>query len=132
LSQGQLDAVGNYELIYTATDEAGNSRTARRFVRVYPRDALTVTLNGIKTDMNGTVILSGTSRISIGIANLPGGTGEPVTVFLKAGIRTAGQMKSGAERIEGLELNLTDEGFYTLYMVTQSRVSYLTYFYLEP
>ena len=132
LSQGQLDAVGNYELIYTATDEAGNNRTARRFVRVYPRDALTVTLNGIKTDENGTVILSGMSRVSIGIANLPGGPGEPVTVSLKAGIRTAGQMKSGAERIEGLELNLAEEGFYTLCLVTQSRVSYLTYFYLEP
>ena len=132
LSQGQLDAVGNYELTYTATDEAGNSRTASRFVRVYPRDALTVTLNEIKTDANGTVILSGTDRVSIGIANLPSGPGEPVTVFLKAGIRTAGQMKSGAQRIEGREISLADEGFYTLYLVTQSRVSYLTYFYLEP
>ncbi|MEA4890063.1 MAG: hypothetical protein VB070_11425 [Clostridiaceae bacterium] len=129
LTQEQLDKVGNYPLIYTATDGAGNITTATRYVRVYDKNELAVTLNGVKTDAGSTIILSGTDTVTLAIANLT--AGEPYTVYLKDGRRTAGQMKSGTETIAGSTFKISRDGFYTLFIVTQSREAYITYFYVQ-
>jgi hypothetical protein len=51
---------------------------------------------------------------------------------MKSGRRTEGQMKTGASLIDGgTKIAITDEGFYTIYVVSQSRRTYLTYVYVQ-
>jgi hypothetical protein len=51
---------------------------------------------------------------------------------MKAGRRTEGQMKSGASLLDSsLNITITDDGFYTIYVVAQSRRTYLTYVYVQ-
>ena len=128
--QARLDGTGTESVKYTATDEAGNSRTVARSVRIYPKDELIVTVNGQKTEESSTTVFVGETRFTVSIENLPGGQGEPVKIYLLAGRHTAGQMKSLSKEV-GREFTVAGKGYYTLYVVPQSRQAYLTYLYIQ-
>lgn len=122
---------GVYEVTYTAEDEAGNTRNATRFVRVYSKDELEVLVNGIKTFRDGTTTVK-SKNIRISVTNPLGD--EPYTVYIKKGIVYEGQMKYGYSIVRpdaGGSFTVTsDDCFYTLYIVTQSRQTYLTRIYV--
>lgn len=131
-SQVDLNKPGVYTVTYTAEDEAGNRTTATRYVRVYSKLELEVLLNGKKTYENETLALS-SQNITITVNNPLKGK-EPYTIYLGRGILTEGQIKrnSSVVKPDGAgRFTVPSKGFYTLYIVTQSRQSYLTIIYVE-
>ena len=130
----RLDTVGLYPVTYTVTDAAGNSGSAVRYMRVYSKLLPLVLIDGERAEPDGTSAVSIGSHI-LAVRNLAAvapGLQEPYTVKLRRGICTAGQMKyfPGTVPIGGDGgFTLTEQGFYTLYIVTQSRASYLTILY---
>ena len=56
-------------------------------------------------------------------------SGESFKVYYKKGIRKAGSMKNAKVSKNG-KLKDLDLGFYTLYVVTQNKESYLTYLFI--
>src|SRR5690606_30342333 len=121
----------------TATDEAGNRATATRYLKVYAKDELDVTINDLKADNGGTTGVSGTT-VNIKVDLPPSFQGEPYTVFYREGIKTAGQMKNNAT-VLAPAAGLTDsytftasaDGFYTIYIVRQDREAFLTKIYVQ-
>lgn len=144
------NTVGEYIVTFTATDEQGNSTTIERYVRVYGASDLLLSVKGAddadfrETGYMNTLIL--TSReVTLRVGNLRGDSEkgyEPFTLTVKKGIKTAGQMKNNAEKApearmstDGLAMetsfNFEGSGYYTVYIVTQDRTTYLTYLYIE-
>lgn len=124
-----LTRPGVYTVEYTALDEAGNQGYAKRFVRVYSKNEIEVLVNGQKTYMNETTIVE-SKTLSVTV-NSPM-TDEPYTVYLCRGINSEGQMKSNYTIIKpGQSFTVDSRGFYTLYIVTQSRQTYITKIYVE-
>lgn len=127
----KLDMPGVYKVTYTAEDEAQNSATMTRFVRVYSKDELEVLLNGKKTTSGGTTTLT-SKTIKISLRNPLGD--EPYTIYLGKGIKTEGQMKREYTIIKpdaNSGFTVPQTGFYTMYIVTQSRKTYITKIYIE-
>lgn len=126
-----LTTPGVYKVPYTVQDEAGNTSTTSRFVRVYSKDELDVLLNGKKTSSGGTTTLT-FNTITISVQNPLGD--EPYTIYLSRGIKTEGQMKKDYTIIKPDatgSFTVSSDGFYTLYIVTQSRQTYLTKIYID-
>jgi hypothetical protein len=121
---------GIYKVTYTVRDEAGNTAAATRFVRVYSRDELDVLLNNKKTTSGNTTTLT-SKTITISVKNPLGD--EPYTIYLSRGIKTEGQMKKDYTIIKPDatgNFTVSSAGFYTLYIVTQSRQTYITKIYI--
>ena len=57
-------------------------------------------------------------------------TGESFKVYYKKGIQKAGAMKK-ADVVKDGKLTDLEAGFYTLYIVTQNKETYLTYIYID-
>ncbi len=129
-SQNDLDTVGVYAVTITAADKAGNSREAQRFIRVYPKDEPEVLVNGQKTDNDGTTVIIGTYDLKISV-DIPDFAGEPYTIYMRKGDKTAGQMKRNATVVEGGTFTVNEDGYYTLYIVRQNREIYLTRLYIQ-
>jgi len=126
-----LSQTGTYTVTYTATDEAGNPATGIRFVVVYPQNELDVSINGKRVEIGGTAVLS--SRTVTFSLNDPVGN-EPYTVYLRSGIRSEGQMKYGAlvwTPDSSGNYTLPGNGFYTVYLITQSRETYIVTLYVQ-
>jgi len=127
----KLNKTGVYNVVYTAVDEAGNSAEATRFVRVYSKDELDVLLNGMKTFNDGTITVN-SKNIKITVNNPLGA--EPYTIYLRKNIRYEGQMKYDYTIIRpdanGSFSVPSDNCYYTLYIVTQSRQTYITRIYV--
>jgi hypothetical protein len=129
VSGAVLNGPGYTTVFYTAADEAGNQRVMARDIRVYPADEIIVSVNGVKTEPGSTTVLRAASEYKLTIENLASDK-EPVKIYLRRGRFTAGQMKSDASRIDNT-FTVSDKGYYTLYIVSQSRQAYLTYLYIE-
>ena len=128
-----LSIPGQYTVAFTATDLAGNATTAKRYVKVFSADEIRVEVNGIRTESNGTAVLDD-QDVALAVSKLPTGDGEPYRVYLRKGMWTAGQMKGVTPLVltQAGGFTLPDSGsFYTLYIVTQNRGTYLTYLYLQ-
>ncbi|MBQ7600402.1 MAG: hypothetical protein IJU57_07030 [Clostridia bacterium] len=127
-----LTEPGIYEVTYTVTDSTGHDGTATRYVRVISKLLPEIKIDGILTEYNGTLGMKpGTHTIEIG--NL-GIANEPYKIKLIRGIWSVGQMKYVNESVavnDDGTFTLTGEGFYTLYILTQSRVGYITTIYVE-
>nr|MCR4804391.1 DUF5011 domain-containing protein [Clostridia bacterium] len=128
----QLNRPGVYTVIYTAADNAGNVATAARSVKIISASLPAVTVDGDPTELNGTLSISvGRHQLSVGNLQIPG---EPCRVILVKGRWSEGQLKLVDEGLavdESGWFDLDAEGFYTLYILTQSRQSYRTLLYAE-
>jgi hypothetical protein len=119
-------------VVYTVTDEAGNTATATRSVKVISTNLLKVAVDGQLTELNGTISIT-LGGHTLSVSNLPKAS-EPYTVTLVRGIWSEGQLKRVSEGIavdDGGNFTLDEAGFYTLYILTQSRQSYRTLLYAE-
>ncbi len=125
-----LSEVGVHEITFTATDEAGNAATARRYVRIYDKDEPQILINGVKTYRGETVIVK-SSDITVSIDKLTEQVGEPYSVYIRNGVWREGQMKTRSEKLDSLNFTAASGNYYTLYIVTQSRQTYLTTFYVQ-
>ena len=127
LSEKQLNNQGIYEVEYVLTDSVGNKRTVNRYVKVISSANLKVRVNGELTQSCDTTILfDNTVDITLEKSKR---SGESFKVYYKKGIRKAGSMKNAKVSKNG-KLKDLDIGFYTLYVVTQNKESYLTYLFI--
>jgi hypothetical protein len=126
-----LSLPGQYQVAFAATDKAGNTTTARRYVKVFDANAVKVMVNGTLTEP-GAVTALDDLQVTLEISKMPMGDNEPYKVYLRKGKWTAGQMKGlkPLDRTDGFTLPARDS-FYTLFIVTQNRGTYLTYLYTE-
>ncbi len=129
-TQMDLNTPGVYTITIRVTDKAGNTKEAQRFIRVYSKNEPEVLVNGIKTDHMGTTVILGTYELEL-LVNIPDFGNEPYIVYIKKGDKTAGQMKRDAQVITGSRYTVTENGYYTLYIVRQNREVYLTKLYIE-
>lgn len=127
LSEKQLNNQGIYEVEYVLTDSVGNKRTVNRYVKVISSANLKVRVNGELTQSCDTTILFD-NNVDITLEKSKR-SGESFKVYYKKGIRKAGSMKN-AKVIKNGKLKDLDIGFYTLYVVTQNKESYLTYLFI--
>ncbi len=125
-----LTTAGVHTITYSATDKAGNKATGKRYLRIYPASEPQILLNGIKTFSKEVTLLKD-NTITLSVSNLPGGDGEPYTVYLRQGRWSEGQMKRNYDVIDTAEFTVDKNKYYTLYIVTQSRGTYLTNFYVQ-
>jgi len=134
LSTLNPEQVGTYTVTCTAMDEAGNCATATRTVRVYDRNTPGLVLDGREYQPESLAVLSaGEHSIRVtGLSEIGAGELEPCTIYLRSGIRTAGQMKdsSRADRVSGGTIRL-NPGYYTIYVVTQSRRTFRVILFAE-
>lgn len=125
-----LNVPGVYQVTYNVTDSAGNVGEAVRLVRVLSDKLPEIRIDGELTELNGTFSLKPGSH-TLSVSNLGSAT-EPYTVKLVKGIWSEGQLKYVTVGIPvGTDgsFTLSAEGFYTLYLQTQSRISYRTMLY---
>jgi len=133
IREWELSTPGVLEFRVLAEDEAGSQTILPAKLRVYGLDELQVQVNGLAARQNGTLFVSGkeSRQIAIALENVPTGTGgqEPYRLYWRKGLRTEGQMKYGTV-FDG-SFTAAEDGFYTIYVVTQSRASFLTHIYIE-
>ena len=127
-----LDTVGVYPVTYMVEDTAGNIGQAVRYVKVIDKNQPVITVDGVLTEQNGvTSIKVGAHTLSVSGLQT---ANEPYTLKLVKSIWSSGQMKrvSGGITV-GADGSFTIDaaGFYTLYIVTQSRQTYRTLLYVE-
>ena len=125
-----LTKAGYYEVPYSVTDTAGNVGQAVRAVRVLSADLPEIRVDGVICELNGTTdVRPGVHKLTVD--NLAA-VGEPYTVKLVKGIWSEGQLKYvtvGMPVAADGSFTISGEGFYTLYILTQSRMSYRTLLY---
>ncbi len=121
--------VGLYPLKYTAQDQAGNRISIERTLYIMAEGTPLVTVNGEAAQPYGTTIIRG-KDVSLAIDGLEADV-SLLTIKLKSGIKTVGQMKYGTTTITDMDFRIDDEGFYTIYIRTQDRVEFVTYIYVE-
>lgn len=132
LSAFDVNTPGEYSVIYTAKDKAGNETKAERFVLVVGENEATLRVNGKDTTYMGTVIID-SADLEFEVGNLANyeGVYEPYSLYIKKGYKTAGQMKNDSTKVTDNKITVTDSGIYTVYIMTQSRNQYITYLYIE-
>ncbi len=135
LTQQQLNTPGAYRITYTAADSAGNTKTVERTVNVYDKAQPTMLINSIKADDGGTLFFT-TDAIEVTVELPDAGNGtEPFKLYYAAGLKTAGQMKTAGKLLMvnsgQTTFTASEEGFYTLYMVIQSRKTLITHIYVQ-
>ena len=130
-----LTTVGIYKVIYTAKDDAGNTKTAVRYVSVYDKNNPGIYIDGIFIEAEGTTIIkAGEHEITVdNIAEIAPGVLEPYTIKISKGISSIGQMKfKRADVLIGSEGKFTiTPGFYTVSVTTQSRKTFRAILYVE-
>lgn len=130
----QLSSPGELTIRVLAEDAAKNQTTLTATLRIYAQNELQVRVNGLLARQNSTLFVGGKGSrlITVTLENAPTGDGgpEPYRIYWRKGLCTAGQMKYGASLEDG-SFTAPEDGFYTIYVVTQSRASYLTHIYLE-
>lgn len=116
----KLDTAGIYTVVYTVTDEAGNVNQVNRFVQVIGEDTTCICIDGVLVMPDSTAVIKpGTHTLTLKNGN------EPYSIKARKGIRTSGQMKylksSSLSFDENGEFSVSNEGYYTVQVTTQSR-----------
>lgn len=125
-----LTTAGQYTVIYTVTDAAGNKTAANRFVRVIGSDTVCLNIDGKLILPDSTAVLRpGTHTLTLT------GSSEPYSIKARKGILSAGQMKylsgSSLSFDENGKFSVTATGYYTLLVTTQSRQTIRILLYVE-
>ena len=127
----RLDTAGQYTVTYTVSDKAGNVATATRIVRVIGADTVCINIDGKLVMPNSTAVL----RPGDHTLTLENNGTEPYSVKARAGVLSAGQMKylSGSSLSFDASGNftVTNPGYYTLLVTTQSRQTIRILLYVE-
>jgi hypothetical protein len=136
LSGIDLDTVGVKRVTYKAWDDAGNTASATRFIRVYDKDLPAIMIDGEFVENGSTYALTkGEHKLTMDkLKEITAGEGEPYTVKIKKGMASAGQMKyfkSDVAIASDGSFSLDSKGFYTLYVVTQSRSAFIATLYVQ-
>ena len=114
---------------YTVQDQAGNRISIERTLYIMAKGTPLVTINGEAVQPYGTTIIRG-KEVSLAIDGLENDL-SMLTIKLKSGVKTVGQMKYGTTTITDMDFRIDEEGFYTIYIRTQDRVEFVTYIYVE-
>lgn len=119
---------GLYELVYSAADSAGNVVEKYRTLYIMEEDAAVLYVNGEPALPFGRIVVdSHDLKLSVeGYDDL-----DLVTIKIRDGFRSVGQMKHSTTTIENLETTVSQNGFYTIHVRTQDRAEYVTYLYVE-
>lgn len=128
----KLDTAGQYTVIYTATDAAGNVTTATRIVRVIGADTACVSIDGKLVMPESTAVLRlNPPDHTLTLEN----STEPFSIKARAGILSAGQMKYLSGSSLSFDANgnfsVATPGYYTLLVTTQSRQTIRILLYVE-
>ena len=130
-----LAVVGIYNVQYTVKDEAGNVTTAVRYVSVYDKNNPGIYLDGMLIEPEGTTVLkTGAHNLQVShIQEIAPGVLEPYTVKISKGILTIGQAKNARADVQiGSDGAFTiTPGFYTVSVITQSRMTFRAILYVE-
>lgn len=119
---------GIYELTYRAVDSSGNVGKAYRNLYIMEEGAAVLYINGKPALPYGrTYIFSKELKLTLDGFENP----DLLTVKIRDGFRSVGQMKHSTTTIENMETTVPKNGFYTIYMRTQERAEYVTYLYVE-
>ena len=133
ISAVDLSLPGVYEVIYNVEDLAGNVGENSRYVKVIDKDLPMLVVDGETTEENGTTVVEGGAH-KLTVSGLKDAA-EPYTILVVKGLYSRGQMKvfhEGLDIGEDGSVQLTQKGFYTVLLTTQSRQTYRTLLYVEP
>lgn len=131
-----LEEAGLYEVPYTVADTAGNDGIATRYVRVFDKNLPGITIDNALTEQNGTSAISAGEHVLKvqGLREIAPGDMEPYELKICKGLLTEGQAKyfpSAVSVNPDGKFTIEAKGFYTIYIITQSRQSYRTLLYVE-
>ncbi len=119
---------GLYELTYRATDSAGNTAVTNRTLYIMEEGMMALYVNGVPALPFVRTVIKGYD-LSFDVENF--GNEELLTMKIRSGIKSLGQMKRYTTSIENMETTVSEGGFYTIYVRTQERAEYVTYLYVE-
>ena len=128
LTEKQMNEQGIHEVTYLLSDRVGNEKLVKRYVKVISSANLKITANGESLLPCDTTILK-ENRADL-VLEKSRRTGESFKVYYKKGIQKAGAMKK-ADVVKDGKLTDLEAGFYTFYIVTQNKETYLTYIYID-
>ncbi len=123
-SKVNTDVPGDYEVMYSATDSAGNEAQYIRYITVYDPTKFNVAING-KMPMAGTVTL-GSKNMKITAIN----SAEIVNVQILPGKKLMGDFKSINEFVD-LSYNFSERGWYSVYITDVECNNILVYVFAE-
>lgn len=128
LTEDDLSNQGIHEVTYVLTDHVGNKRKVTRYVKVISSANLLVKANGkLMVACDTTIVSDKSAEITLEKSRRKG---ESFKIYYRKGIRKAGSLKNAKVSKDGKLTNL-EKGFYTLYIVTQNKETYLTYLYIN-
>lgn len=127
LTEANLNNQSIHEVKYVLKDSSGNQRIVTRYVKVISSANLKIKANGELMSSCDTTILN-ENEVTLTLEKSKR-KGESFKVYYKEGIRKAGSMKNAKSTKKGKITNL-ENGFYTLYIVTQNKETYLTYLFI--
>ena len=119
---------GLYELTYRTSDSAGNVTSIDRTLYIMDEDMTVLYVNGIPALPFGRTVLE---ERDLSFETNGFGDESLLTIKIRSGIKSAGQMKRYTKTIENMETSVSEGGFYTIYVRTQERAEYVTYLYVE-
>ena len=126
-----LNTAGQYTVTYTVSDKAGNVTNATRIVRVIGAGTVCINIDGKLVMPNSTAVL----RPGDHTLTLENNGTEPYSVKARAGVLSAGQMKylsgSSLSFDASGKFTVTNPGYYTLLVTTQSRQTIRILLYVE-
>lgn len=123
---GEVDTSteGDYEIIYCATDIAGNINKIIKYVTVYNPDGFNVIING-RMPVNSEVEIYG-NDITLETINQMG----DLKLLCASGKKDFGYFKKNGDVITK-EYTFENKGFYTLYMQDENRNTKLVYVFVK-
>ena len=131
-----LDTTGVTNVEYIAIDSAGNVGRAVGRLRITSGLEPIVSVNGIQTDRDASVIISGGEQVTVKVD----AGGRQYRVMIKEGVKTVAQMKIGSTAItkdytataEEISLGDLKSGtYYTVCVLTQDRDYFRIIIYVE-
>lgn len=127
-TEEDLSNQGIHEVTYVLSDYVGNERKVTRYVKVISSANLIVKANGkLMVPCDTTIVSDKSADITLEKSRRKG---ESFKIYYRKGIRKAGSLKKAKVSKDGKLTNL-EKGFYTLYIVTQNKETYLTYLYIS-
>ena len=129
-SEVKLDTAGQYTVTYIVTDKAGNVTQATRLVRIIGADTVCLAMDGELVMPDSTaVVRPGTHTLTV-----QNSTGS-YSIKARKGILSIGQLKymngSSLSFDENGRFTVTDTGYYTVLVTTQSRDTIRILLYVE-